>query len=236
MAPRGMLFDLDDTIVAYDAVAEPTWRSVCDHYSRRFPILDKDVTYDTIKEVRIWYWSDMERHKSGRRNLDEARRRIVRLALAQLGVNDVGLADGIADMYSVRREEEVHFFLGAENALEYFSSNGISLVLVTNGDAGKQRDKVRRFQLERFFKAVLIEGELGYGKPDEAIYLRALDELSLSPGDVWSIGDNLEWDVRAPQKLGIYSIWNDYRKRGLPPGSTVVPNRIVHSISELIPK
>jgi hypothetical protein len=48
-----------------------------------------------------------------------------------------------------------------------------------------------------------------------------------------SVGDNLEWDVAAPQRLGIYGIWNDYLNKGLPPTTNIHPDRIINSISEL---
>jgi putative hydrolase of the HAD superfamily len=48
------------------------------------------------------------------------------------------------------------------------------------------------------------------------------------------VGDNLVWDVGAPQKLGIFGIWNDYRNKGLPPSSKIIPDRIITNISELV--
>ena len=30
------------------------------------------------------------------------------------------------------------------------------------------------------------------------------------------VGDNLEWDVAAPQRLGMSGVWIDARGRGLP--------------------
>lgn len=92
---------------------------------------------------------------------------------------------------------------------------------------------MNRFGLGRFFQTILIEGELGYGKPAEIVYLRALQDLELTPDQVWFVGDNLVWDVAAPQKLGIFGIWNDFRAQGLPADSAVTPDRIICSITEL---
>jgi putative hydrolase of the HAD superfamily len=234
MLPQGILFDLDDTIIAFDAVADPTWKRICEEYAGKSTLFDPDSLYNAIHEARTWYWSDKNRHKIGRMNLDRTRREIVRRAFENLDVANRSLAHEIADTYSAQREEAVHFFAGAEDTLKALTARGISLALVTNGDARKQRNKVRRFCLNRFFKTILIEGELGFGKPEEAVYVRALDDLNLDPEMVWSIGDNLEWDVSAPQKLGIFGIWNDFRGEGLPPSSGVIPDRIVNSISELI--
>ena len=48
------------------------------------------------------------------------------------------------------------------------------------------------------------------------------------------VGDNLEWEVAAPQRLGIFSIWCDHAGAGVPEGSTVVPDRIIRSLGELL--
>lgn len=108
------------------------------------------------------------------------------------------------------------------------------MVLITNGSAEKQRGKINRFCLSGFFEFCLIEGEVGVGKPDTRVFEIALQNLGLGPEDVWMVGDNLVWDVEAPQKLGIYSVWNDFRKTGLPENSTIIPDRIINEISELL--
>ncbi len=47
------------------------------------------------------------------------------------------------------------------------------------------------------------------------------------------VGDNLEWDVAAPQRAGIRAVWVDRRGAGLPAGSTVVLYRIIPGVSRL---
>ena len=193
-----------------------------------------DNLFQAIHKVSDWYWSDKERHKSGRRDLNSARRLIVTQAFQKLGINDLSLAHEIADAFSTQREKEIYLFEKAEKTLEYLTGQNILLALMTNGEAHKQRNKISRFNLERFFNSILIEGEMGFGKPEEAVYKRAMKELGLGPDEVWAVGDNLEWDVGAPQKLGIFGIWNDFSRQGLPSGSDVIPDRIIHDISELV--
>ena len=92
---------------------------------------------------------------------------------------------------------------------------------MTNGESDKQRNKINRFGLEAYFKAILIEEELGFGKPVQEVYLRAMEEMDLGSEDVWAVGDHLEFDVLGPQKLGIFAIWNDYAKEGLPSSTNI---------------
>ena len=90
---------------------------------------------------------------------------------------------------------------------------------MTNGAAGTQRAKVERFALTHRFDHIQIEGEHGFGKPDERAYLHAMASARRRRrSDTWMIGDNLEWEVEAPQRLGIYAIWIDIHGEGLPAG------------------
>ena len=47
------------------------------------------------------------------------------------------------------------------------------------------------------------------------------------------VGDHLEWDVGAPQRLGVTGIWVDGAGAGLPDQSAVVPHRIIRAFPEL---
>ncbi|MBN1697873.1 MAG: HAD family hydrolase [Spirochaetales bacterium] len=232
--PEVIVFDLDDTIVSFGSGAEPAWREVCGEFCVRNPWCCAGDLFKAIRTKASWYWSDPERHRLGRADLHAARREIVTLAWRELGYEDRGEAVAIADDFSERRMKNVSLFPGAIATLDALAARGQRMVLLTNGESRLQRDKINRFGLGKYFELICIEGEVGYGKPDPRAYFNILTITHLSPSNLWMVGDNLDWDVRSPQELGIYSIWNDYRHQGLPPGSTVVPDRIIHSIRELI--
>jgi putative hydrolase of the HAD superfamily len=48
------------------------------------------------------------------------------------------------------------------------------------------------------------------------------------------VGDNLEWEIVAPQRLGIYAIWHDGYGVGLPSDCPIRPDRIICRLSELL--
>jgi putative hydrolase of the HAD superfamily len=78
---------------------------------------------------------------------------------------------------------------------------------VTNGAAEVQRAKIERFELAPLFDAIVVEGEFGLGKPEPAVYAHALASLGVAAADAWMVGDNLEWDVLTPRRLGMKGIW-----------------------------
>ncbi len=118
--------------------------------------------------------------------------------------------------------------------LQALRERGVKLALVTNGPSDTQRAKIERFGLAGFFDHIQIEGEVGFGKPEEQAYRHAMAALDVLPHETWMVGDHLEWEVAAPQRLGIHAIWHDPYGRGLPPGSEVRPDRIIRRLSELL--
>lgn len=123
----------------------------------------------------------------------------------------------------------------AVETVRWLRESGRRLALLTNGAGAAQRRKISRFDIADLFDVILVEGELGFGKPDERVYRQALSALDVRPSEAWMVGDNLEWDVRAPQQLGMRGVWIDARGGGLPPGTAVTPDYIVRSLAGIRP-
>jgi putative hydrolase of the HAD superfamily len=234
-APRAILLDLDDTILDDSSLVHECWREACADYADRLGSLDQAAVLDAIRIKSRWYWGDPERHRAGRLELEAARREVVRLALAELERDDVALADAIGDAYSRRRDIGMEPLPEAIDTVRWLRESGRKLALLTNGAGPAQRKKIVRFGLVDLFDAVLIEGEQGFGKPDERVYYKALDALGVRASDAWMVGDNLEFDVAAPQQLGIRGVWIDVRGHGVPEDAGIRPDHVVRSLSELRP-
>ena len=237
MMPVAILFDLDDTILADSQGTAAAWASVCAQYAARLAPFTAEEALGAINDYRTWYWSDAERHRIGRLDLGNARQQILATALTRLGLDEAAaqpLAEQMARDYARLREESIQPLPGALDTLRKLRARGVRLALITNGAAIAQRRKIERHQLAPFFELILVEGEFGVGKPDERVYRHALTTLQLAPQQVWMVGDNLVWDVAAPQRLGITGIWHDLAGDGLPPDSAIRPDRIVRSLPELL--
>jgi putative hydrolase of the HAD superfamily len=236
--PRAMLIDMDDTILSAYGRPEIAWNIVATEFADELaPHAPREVADTILIEARK-FWSTAE--PMWRLRLHEARQISVKNGFAALAASGkTGLTDQLAirlaDRFTAYREEETFVFPGAHDAIDAFKAQGVKLALVTNGAAGVQRAKVERFALTHRFDHIQIEGEHGFGKPDERAYRHAMSALGVGARDTWMIGDNLEWEVVAPQRLGIYAIWIDAHGEGLPPGSTIKPDRIIRSLTELLP-
>ena len=232
MNVKALLFDLDDTLLDYSGGVDRSWTEACTACGAPAGI-DPVTLVAAIAETRRWFWDDPARHRRERVNMLGAWQHIVEFALERLGRPAPDLAEAIARDYAARRRAVMRLFPDSLACLTELRRRGIPLALVTNGDASQQRYKIERHDLARYFDAIVIEGEFGAGKPDEAVYWHALGALRMKPGEALMVGDHLEWDVGAPQRLGLTGVWMDRGGLGLPHGSAVQPHRIIRSLDEL---
>jgi len=236
--PRAMLIDMDDTILSAYGRPEIAWNKIANEYADELNGLPPPQVAAAVLSFARNFWSTAE--PAWRLKLGEARRLTVKggfaaLAAAGHAALPDDLADRLADRFTTYREDEMFVFPGAHEAIDRLKALGVRLALVTNGAADTQRAKVERFELAHRFDHIQIEGEHGFGKPEERAYHHAMAALGVTARDTWMIGDNLEWEVEVPQRLGIYAIWIDVHGDGLPEGSTVKPDRIIRSLGELVP-
>jgi putative hydrolase of the HAD superfamily len=236
--PHAMLIDMDDTILSAYGRADVAWQEVVREFAGELCPLTPHEVAAAIAASGRKFWATAEPH--WRLKLAEARHEVVRDGFAALtatgrSVLSNELAIRLANRFTAYREEQMFVFPGAHDAIDALKALGVKLALITNGAAETQRAKIERFALANRFDHIQIEGEHGFGKPDEKAYLHAMQVLGVTARDTWMIGDNLEWEVEAPQRLGIYAIWMDAHGEGLPAGSTIRPDRIIRSLSELLP-
>ncbi len=236
---KAYFFDLDDTIVSYEGMRLPAKYRICNDFAKRHSIGNVDMLINEIEAVGDEYWSDPVRHREGRLDMDNTRMTLYRKALENLNIFTGSELDvyskEIALGYARLHEEMIDFFPGAKATLEHIKALGSKTALITNGSKEKQYYKIRKFQLEKYFDVIMVEGELGYGKPDKRVFEDCLRMLKVDPKDTAMIGDNLLLDVKAAQDCSIYGIWNDYSKKGLS-DTEVIPDMIINSITMLFPE
>ena len=235
--PRAMLIDMDDTILSAYGRPEIAWNNVATEFADEFGAASSQQVAAAIVESGRKFWATAA--AEWRLKLEEARHVVVQGGFDALTANGhaplpLDLAARLANRFHAYREEEMFVFPGAHDAIDALKARGVKLALVTNGAAGPQRAKVERFALTHRFDHIQIEGEHGFGKPEERAYLHAMEALGVTASETWMVGDNLEWEVIAPQRLGIHAIWHDVTGEGVPAHSPARPDRVIRSLMELL--
>lgn len=239
MLPRAVLFDMDDTLISAYRQPALAWLAIAEEFTADLGGWAPSDVAQAVSTAAERFWADESRHRLGRLNLLDARAGIVREGFVQLArsgdrVPDDTVAARMADRYESYRNEQMYLFPHAHEVVDTLRDAGVKLALITNGAAKPQRAKVERFELTHRFHHIQIEGEHGFGKPEERAYRHALAVLGVEAHETWMVGDNLEWEVIAPQRLGIHAIWHDCSGDGLPAGTEAKPDRIIRSLRELL--
>ncbi len=120
--------------------------------------------------------------------------------------------------------EEVYLYFATPDAwgvypevpevLEALRDHGVDLVALSNWDA-RLHAVLDGHGLGEWLSQRFISAELGWEKPDPAIYRHVADVLRLAPDALLSVGDDARNDVEAPRKAGWQAAQIERPKRDL---------------------
>jgi len=102
----------------------------------------------------------------------------------------------------------------ALEVLEALRDRAVDLVVLSNWDA-RLHSVLDGSGLGEFLPQRFISAELGWEKPDPAIYRHVAEILRLNPGALLSVGDDPQNDVSGPKKAGWQAVQIERPKRDL---------------------
>lgn len=241
-----IFFDLDDTLCAYWNACKEGLRKTFEEL-RPEGISAQEMTHvwatafrkfcPHIKESK-WYPHYL---KSGKPTRDE----LMRLTLAELGIDDKHLASKMGDLYSKHRNSSLRPFPDTYEALKALSLH-YELGVITNGPADVQNQELETLSLKEYFQYILIEGELGVGKPSPFVFEEAERLSGRSKDSILMVGNSYDHDILP----AIHSDWQTawiYRLSDIPPSSEpnkrpyrlkpddIRPNATIFSLKQLLP-
>ena len=189
-----VLFDLDDTLVAY---TEPSGAVLSAAFER--------VGVDPIFPIDAYYAryeTHLERHDSIR----DLRRACFADAAAEVG-HGADLGHAVADAFhDLRAESGIDLLPGALEALDALDGDHL-LGVVTNGPPDVQGSKLSAVGLEETFGTVVYAGFDTRAKPHSAPFRRALDALDASADRAVHVGNSLASDVAGARAAGLRSAY-----------------------------
>ncbi|MDO8432407.1 MAG: HAD family hydrolase [Candidatus Binatus sp.] len=236
MKIRGVLFDLDETLIEEQASNDAAAMIACAIAAERVGI-DRDALLRAMRErsLELWLggpmidycrnigispgeglWGSFSSADPGAARLGQwipEYRMLTWLgALQRVGIDDRSLAAELAATFITERRARHLVFPEILPMLLDLRRN-YRLALITNGATDLQREKIDGAGLGAFFPATLISGTLGIGKPRPEIFLAALSQLGLAAAEAVMIGDSLSRDIGGAGALGIRTIWINRLRR-----------------------
>jgi putative hydrolase of the HAD superfamily len=186
---RAVLFDLDDTLYDQQAWLAGAWRSVAEA-AAAFGVAPAELGA-ALAEIAA-EGSD--------------RGRIIDRALERVGAAGVP-ADPLVQAFRSHAPERLAPYPGVPAALERLRAR-YRIGLVTDGDPGIQRAKLRALGLGDAFDVVVLSDELGrgYRKPHPAPFRAALFALGVAAQEALFVGDRPDKDVAGAAAAGMACI------------------------------
>ena len=226
---EAIYFDLDDTLCAYWDASKAALRTA----------FEKHGPDGHTPEEMVGHWATVFRrfsptikgsdwYKNYLKNGEPTRVEQMRMTLAEVGNEDLGRARELSSCYANERDRNLKLFPEAADVLEW-ASNRFPLGLITNGPADVQRQEIATLRIEPFFNQILIEGEMGEGKPLERVFRRAEEFVKKSPEQMLFVGNSYGHDILPAIDVGWRTVWVR-RPSDVPPsaGKAATPETIPH--------
>ena len=202
---RGVLFDIDDTLVDLEYAMTTALREVSEHL---LPGLDQAgwERFGRIFTHETTHYYD--RYLAGELTFNEQRLLRGRAALGHFGVN---LADGEEahrwlSAYGRLQPSYVRAFEDVDPILDALDAAGIPYGAVSNNVHDYQRAKLDGAGLDRIRHLVGTD-TVGVAKPEPAIYLEGVRLLGTVPAETLYVGDNRMLDAEGSTAAGLVGVW-----------------------------
>ena len=222
---RAVTFDLDDTLWDVEPAIACAERDLRAWLDANCPDMAARYDRDALFRVR---GAIVAKTPHLQHDVSELRVQVLKTALLRTGYGTEE-AERLA-----RAGFEV--FLASRHSIEYYE-HAVEVLrtlrrryvigVLTNGNAD-----VRRLDIGPFFHFAIQAGELGSSKPEPAMFEEAMRRMRLRPGEIVHVGDHLENDVAAAQRLGWYTVWVN-RERAPRPAETAAADGEISCLSEL---
>jgi HAD superfamily hydrolase (TIGR01549 family) len=128
---------------------------------------------------------------------------------------------------------------GAGELLRELARRGYPLALVADGPHTTFANALTQHRLYDYFEVFAISDHLGYEKPDQRIFVHALEQLGIGPDDygrTLMVGNNLGRDIKGANALGMISVWLDWapRRTKTPADQSETPHYTIKQPLELL--
>jgi putative hydrolase of the HAD superfamily len=200
---RGVLFDLDGTLVDHETAAAAALAGWLPELGVT-PGPDTPARWHEIAERHLVAWRAREI------TFAEQRRRRLRDFLPEVGVTvaEADLDDVFAG-YARWYEKGWRAFDDVADALAAVAAAGLAVAVLTNGATRQQNAKLARAGLAGRVGPVWTPEDLEVAKPDPGAFRAACARWGLPPESVLSVGDRHDLDVLPARAAGLSAVLVD---------------------------
>jgi HAD superfamily hydrolase (TIGR01549 family) len=226
--PDAILFDIDNTLYAYEPAHAGAMQAVREKVSRTLSI--DAITFEkAFNQARSEVKARLQHTASSHSRLLYMQRMLENIGLG----SQMFLALDLEQTYWRTFLGNAVLFDDAKELLDDLRLMGIPTAAATDLTAQIQFRKLVYFGLDRYFDFIVTSEEAGHDKPHEAPFRMALEKLRPRGDCIWMIGDNPVNDIQGA-RTAIGAVTLQKLHEGVEPGTSHnAPDAAFHSFAEL---
>ncbi|MDD6656338.1 MAG: HAD family hydrolase [Lachnospiraceae bacterium] len=198
---KAMIFDLDDTLYAYEPLDKKARINV-----EKFTCEALGISGEQYKEA---YRFGREETKKRLPDVGAGHNRLLycQKTLEYLGVPPMPLSLRMYEQYWGTFLREMQLFPGVKELFSLLEEKQIPIMICTDLTAHVQHRKIEALGIASDIKYLVSSEEAGKEKPAREIFDLCLEKLNLPPEHIWYVGDNFKKDVEGAMQAGIQAVW-----------------------------
>jgi len=196
---KAVLFDLGDTLVNTHAVE--TMQKILETHG-----IVKSI--NSVKKAMIKGVQEFGINRHRNLSAHEFYKELNMLHLKHLGINDQATAERLAEEIDLQWFEfaKIRAYPDVEETLQRLKKMGLKLGLITGGYELDIEQILPRAGLKGFFNVCVGADTTGKRKPSPEAFRYALEKLKVKPDEAVFVGDSLERDYQAAQRVGMKAV------------------------------
>jgi putative hydrolase of the HAD superfamily len=193
MPIRGILFDLDGTLVNRQITLDVLANELATTYAEDLDDIDTEDFLNIIREA----------DGKGYRPKED----VFQSFIQNLPWINPPTVEDLTDFWYTTYPKCAQPMKGAYDVLETLKTRGFKLGLITNGTERAQMGKIERLDFQAYFDTLIISETAGIKKPDPEIFKMALTDLNLTAAETYYVGDHPINDIAGAETIGMTGIW-----------------------------
>lgn len=194
---KAVLIDIDDTIFDFDKCSKNAIKKTLKKLDLSYK--EKDFLY--FNEVNDILWN---KQKLGKININEVfiERSIMLSKYFELDIEK----EIFNDLFVEFLYDEIEMVDEIEDLLSYLS-NKYQIYAASNGIYGMQINRLKKSNLDKYFKDIFVSDKMGYEKTDKRFFEKIMNITKYSNKYLIMIGDSIKSDIIGAKNSGIKSIY-----------------------------
>lgn len=198
-----LFFDLDNTLWNFDVNSYHAMQASFSHYNLQTGKCNFDLFFTVFSENNKLLW---DQYRQGTIQKKELIRLRFQQTFEALSITDVDAIE-MNEHYLGEMPKQKKLMPGAKVLLDYLTSKGYALFIITNGFSQVQQKKMEAAGILKYFRKIFVSEAVKAPKPAKQIFEYALKSAHAPKAFSLMIGDDYHSDISGALNFGMDAVY-----------------------------